>query len=110
MRDKNGLGAGGWGLGLLSLAATLSAQQPPTFTGVNRTVAVYATVTDAGGRLVPDLAREQFQIDDNGRKQELTIFANEIQPITVVMLLDRPAGPTPQFCPGAAVMTDIKRN
>jgi VWFA-related protein len=67
----------------------LRAQQPPTFSGVNRTVAVYATVTDAGGRLVPDLTREQFQIDDNGKQQDLTLFANEIQPITVVMLLDR---------------------
>jgi len=77
-------------LGLVCLATTLSArQQPPTFSGANRTVAVYATVTDAGGRLVPDLTREQFQIDDNGKRQELTLFANEIQPITVVMLLDR---------------------
>ncbi len=74
---------------LLVPAVALQAQQPPTFTGVNRTVAVYATVTDAGGRLIPDLTRDQFQIDDNGRRQELTIFANEIQPITVVMLLDR---------------------
>jgi Ca-activated chloride channel family protein len=79
-----------WGLAAALIAtATLRAQQPPTFSGANRTVAVYATVSDAGGRLVPGLARDQFQIDDNGRKQELTIFANEIQPITVVMLLDR---------------------
>jgi VWFA-related protein len=75
---------------LLFLAVALHAQpQPPTFTGVNRTVAVYATVTDASGRLVPDLTRDQFQIDDNGKRQELTLFVNEIQPITVVMLLDR---------------------
>ena len=75
---------------LLLLGVALQAQpQLPTFTGVNRTVAVYATVTDAGGRLVPDLMRDQFQIEDNGKRQELTIFANEIQPITVVMLLDR---------------------
>ena len=73
----------------LLFCAALQARQQPTFTGVNRTVAVYATVTDAGGRLVPDLARDQFRIDDNGSRQELTIFANEIQPITVVMLLDR---------------------
>ena len=87
MRNEKGLGAGA--LGLL-LAATLHAQtQPPTFSGANRTVAVYATVTDAAGRLVPDLGRDQFQIDDNGKPQELTLFANEIQPITVVMLLDR---------------------
>jgi VWFA-related protein len=72
------------------VGVALQAQQtPPTFSAGNRTVAVYATVTDADGRLVPDLQRGQFQIDDNGSRQELTLFANEIQPITVVMLLDR---------------------
>ena len=72
------------------IGAALQAQpQQPTFTVGNRTVAVYATVTDASGRLVPDLGRDQFQIADNGSRQELTLFANEIQPITVVMLLDR---------------------
>ena len=63
--------------------------QQATFSAGNRTVAVYATVTDTAGRLVPDLARDQFQVDDNGKRQALTVFANEIQPITVVMLLDR---------------------
>jgi VWFA-related protein len=71
------------------IAAATDQEQAPTFTAANRTVAVYATVTDAGGRLVPDLERSQFAVDDNGRKQELTLFANDIQPITVVMLLDR---------------------
>src|SRR5438067_1951129 len=69
-------------------AAFVRAQQA-TFSAGNRTVAVYATVTDTAGRLVPDLARDQFQVDDNGKRQALTVFANEIQPITVVMLLDR---------------------
>ena len=47
--------------GFVSLRAMVAARcraraaQPPTFSGGNRTVAVYATVTDAGGRLVPDL-------------------------------------------------------
>lgn len=80
--------AGPFGPAVL-LGVALHAQQPPTFSAGNRTVAVYATVTDAAGRLVPDLGRDQFQIDDNGKRQELTIFANEIQPITVVVLLDR---------------------
>ena len=57
-------------------------QQAPTFTAANRTVAVYATVTDAGGRLIPDLERQLFEVDDNGKRQELTIFVNDIQPIT----------------------------
>src|SRR3954471_8162021 len=88
-----GLEAGSWRLAVAGAAAvtvTLSAQvQPPTFSGVNRTVAVYATVTDANGRLVPDLARDRFTVDDNGKRQELTIFANDVQPITAVMMLDR---------------------
>jgi VWFA-related protein len=73
------------------VAAALGAQesQEPTFRGGNRTVAVYATVTGADGRLVPDLARDTFSIFDNGKRQEMTLFANDVQPITVVMLLDR---------------------
>src|SRR5712691_9326549 len=74
---------------VLTGAVLHAGRQQATFTVGNRTVAVYATVTDSTGRLVPDLGRDQFQIDDNGRRQELTLFANEIQPITVVMLLDR---------------------
>jgi VWFA-related protein len=38
---------------------------------------------------VPDLHRDDFQVDDNGKAQQLTVFANEVQPITVVMMLDR---------------------
>jgi VWFA-related protein len=63
--------------------------QPPSFVAGNQTVAVYATVTNARGRLMPDLTRDDFSIDDNGKRQALTLFANEIQPITIVMLLDR---------------------
>src|SRR5262245_35636198 len=66
-----------------------SPSQAPTFKGENRTVAVYATVTDAQGRLVPDLPLAAFTVLDERRPQPLTIFANEIQPITVVVLLDR---------------------
>jgi VWFA-related protein len=78
---------------LLTLAAGVMAAapqtQPPQFGTANRTVAVYATVTGARGRLVPDLTREDFAIDDNGKRQTLTLFANDIQPITMIMLLDR---------------------
>ena len=64
------------------------AQQQPFKSGA-RTVAVYATVTDADGRLVPDLVREDFEIYDNGKAQPIAIFSSEIQPITAVMMLDR---------------------
>ena len=65
-----------------------SAEQQPIRAGA-RTVAVYATVTDKEGRLVPDLAREAFEVRDNGKAQPLTVFSNDIQPITIVMMLDR---------------------
>jgi len=53
MRDEgplNGLGLRAWGLACTLLATTLHAHSQPIFSGVNRTVAVYATVTDAAGR------------------------------------------------------------
>jgi VWFA-related protein len=73
----------------LALSVLPQPQQQPQFTAANRTVAVYATVTNADGRLVPDLKKEDFSIDDNGKPQTLTLFSNDIQPITVIMLLDR---------------------
>lgn len=69
---------------------SLTAQEPgATFkTGV-RTVPVFVTVTDAEGRLVPDLSRDDFEIYDNGKLQPISVFASDVQPITIVMMLDR---------------------
>jgi Ca-activated chloride channel family protein len=66
-----------------------AAREQPTFSAGSRTVAIYATVLGPDGRLIPDLQRNDFEVYDNGRRQELTLFANDVQPITVVMLLDR---------------------
>jgi Ca-activated chloride channel family protein len=65
-----------------------TAQQVPFRSGAY-TVAVYSTVTDESGRLVPDLERGDFEIYDNGKRQAISTFASDIQPITVVMMLDR---------------------
>jgi Ca-activated chloride channel homolog len=75
-----------------SVTVALSATQLPQegqFRSGARTVAVYATVSDDGGRLVPDLTRDDFEIYDNGKLQPITQFANDVQPITLVMMLDR---------------------
>jgi VWFA-related protein len=82
--------------GLVSVAAGPQAQ-PPSFKGTTRTVAVWATVTNGQGRLVPNLNREDFGVDDDGKRQDLTVFANELQPITVVMLLDRSGSMKPNL-------------
>lgn len=76
-------------LAVAALAAGTVAAQQPTFKSGARGVAVYATVTDRDGRLVPDLTREDFEIKDGGKLQPITVFSNDIQPIRVVMMLDR---------------------
>jgi len=76
-------------IALVAFGGARAALQEPTFKGTNRTVAVYATVTNAGGQLVTDLTRDAFTIFDNGKRQDMTLFANDIQPITAVILLDR---------------------
>jgi Ca-activated chloride channel family protein len=68
--------------------------QQPTFRAGTRTVALYATVTDAQKRLVPDLAQDDFQIFDNDKPQSLDLFINDVQPITVVVMLDTSASMT----------------
>ena len=73
-------------LAAAALAVAHAKQQPPTFGTTTRIVAVYATVTDPRGRLAPDLTRDNFEVDDNGVKQELTVFSNDVQPITGIML------------------------
>jgi VWFA-related protein len=77
---------------ILVLAQSAAPGQPgqqPTFKSGTRTVAVYTTVTDGAGRLVPDLTKDDFEIYDNGKLRPITLFSNEIQPITIVMMLDR---------------------
>jgi len=74
---------------LVALTRPLASGQEPTFTAGVRTVAIYATVTEAGGRLVTGLERDAFEVYDNGKRQEITVFANDVQRITIVMMLDR---------------------
>src|SRR4051794_26703289 len=78
------------------LASPIRAQQGqpgqqggPTFkSGTGAIVSLFATVTDADKRLVPDLQQDDFQIFDNDKPQPTTIFDNSIRPISVVVLLD----------------------
>jgi Ca-activated chloride channel family protein len=68
-------------------AAVVAAQQPTFKTGT-QIVSIFATVTDAQGRLVPNLVKEDFEIFDNDKPQPIVFFQDEIQPITVVVMLD----------------------
>ena len=74
---------------LVAVYTSVSAQQQAPFRSGASTVAVYTTVTDASGRLVPGLTKDDFEIYDNGKLQPITLFATETQPISVVVMLDR---------------------
>ena len=86
-------------LGGCLVAFTVTAQQPqlPVFRSGTEIVDLYVTVTDRNGRLVPNLVREDFEILDEGQLQEITLFENEVRPITVVVMLDTSASMTPNL-------------
>ena len=43
---------------------------------------------------MPDLTQEDFEIFDNDKPQTVDLFLNEVQPITVVVMLDTSASMT----------------
>ena len=81
-------------LASVALAASVStavlAQQPqgPTFKSGTQIVSLFVTVADAQRRLVAGLTQEEFEVHDNEKPQPIVFFQNEIQPITVVVMLD----------------------
>jgi Ca-activated chloride channel family protein len=80
------------GAGILAACALgaigLAASQEPVFRGRGDAVRVFVTVTDRDGRLVTNLAREDFEIRDEGRPQPITVFDNSPQPIRLIVMLD----------------------
>ncbi|HEY6507196.1 MAG TPA: VWA domain-containing protein [Vicinamibacterales bacterium] len=74
--------------------AAIGLAQQPIFRSSTRIVPVLTTVTDAQGRLVPDLDKDQFTVLDNGKPQEISFFLNEVQPFTAVVMMDFSASMT----------------
>lgn len=72
----------------LALTLPLVQQQQPLFKSGAKTVAIFATVIDANGRLVPGLQMEDFEVLDEGKPVELTLFDNAVQPFTAAIALD----------------------
>src|SRR4051812_21216550 len=75
------------GFALCLSLATLAGQQA-TFKSGTQVVSVFTTVTDAQKRLVPDLVQDDFEVLDNEKPQPLVFFENQVQPISVVVMLD----------------------
>jgi Ca-activated chloride channel family protein len=81
-------------IAVLAGSLVLAAQEQPIFKSNVRTVPIYATVVDSSGRLVPDLERNDFQILDNGKPADVTLFSNDSQPFSAVIMLDTSASMT----------------
>jgi Ca-activated chloride channel family protein len=88
------------GAGVAAAPSTLfgaSAQQPgtaqegplATFSSQTQLVEVYATVTDDKGELVTGLRRNDFEVYENNRRQEVQQFAFGEFPLTVALGVDR---------------------
>ena len=87
------------GLTCAAVAALIAAPggqtpQQPAFKSGTQVVSVYTTVADSQGRLVADLLQEDFEIFDNDKPQQIQLFENKPQPITVVVMLDTSASMT----------------
>jgi len=77
--------------GAAALAAAMSiglTAQQPTFKAGTQVVSIFATVTDAQKRLVPNLTQDDFLVFDNEKPQPVVYFDNSIRPINVVVMLD----------------------
>lgn len=72
-------------------AAGLGAQASQVFRGGTDLVLLSVAVQDPRGRLVPDLAREDFQVFEDGIRQTITNFSRDVQPIALSLLLDTSA-------------------
>jgi len=68
--------------------------QQLTFRTGARLVPLYATAIDSQRRPVSDLTKDDFAIFDNEKHQDTAVFASEVQPISIVVMLDTSASMT----------------
>jgi len=63
--------------------------QEPTFTSNVKVVSILATVLDRQGRIIHDLAKEDFSVAENGRPQTLRYFSRDTDlPLTLGLMVD----------------------
>jgi VWFA-related protein len=60
----------------------------PTFVANTRTVRVPVSVLDKGGQPMLGLRKEDFEIADDGKRQEVTLFSGERTPLRIALVLD----------------------
>jgi VWFA-related protein len=76
--------------GFVAIGATVLGAQdnPALFRSAVSIVPVFATVTTRDGAFASGLTRDDFTIADNGVRREIVSFSDEVQPISVSVILD----------------------
>jgi Ca-activated chloride channel family protein len=73
----------------VALAAALAAQQSPVIRVNVNLVRIVATVKTGAGAIVGSLARDDFEVYDNGVRQEIAHFERQTdQPLSVALMVD----------------------
>jgi VWFA-related protein len=64
-------------------------QQPPTYSADVKVVNLFATVRDKKGKIVNNLSKDDFLLDEEGRTQTIKFFSQESNlPLTLGLLVD----------------------
>jgi Ca-activated chloride channel family protein len=74
-------------LAIAALGSLLAAQQPPKLRSGVELVSLNVSVT-AEGKYITDLEQEEFEVFEDGAKQNVTFFSRKQQPIALAILLD----------------------
>jgi Ca-activated chloride channel family protein len=74
-------------LAIAGLGGLLAAQQPPKLRSGVELVSLNVSVT-AEGKYITDLEQEEFEVFEDGAKQNVTFFSRKQQPIALAILLD----------------------
>jgi len=81
-----------------AIAALLLPQDPVFRSGVSL-IRVDAAVSDASGRILTDLTKDDFRVFDDGKPQPIVSFSFEEEPLDVVLLFDTGGNMHSKFLP-----------
>ena len=90
MRTVSSLAVAAVGIIVLCLVPPARAQDKdtPVFTAESSLVVLHVTVKDKQNHYVGGLSREAFEVFEDGRPQEVSLFTAEDAPVTVGLLID----------------------
>ena len=73
----------------IGVSSFIPAQEPPIYKVDVKVVNVLATVRDHNGRIVGDLLKDDFILEEDGKQQEISYFSRQTDlPLTVGLLID----------------------